>query len=84
MYPPKLTLGAPKRHHIVVYLHGKLKPGFDSNTMNKQLQLDPTETDACAWFDKDLVTRITQANEEKSLEPGHKLVEQQRDAEFIR
>jgi hypothetical protein len=52
--------------------------------MNKQLKLDPSETDACAWFDKDLVTGITQADEEKSVDAQHKHVEQHQYPEFIR
>lgn len=84
VYPTKLTIGPPKRHHIVVYLYGKLKPGFDANTMNKQLQLEPLETDACAWLDRDLVKRITEADEEKATEHGYKTEESVGKGEYVR
>lgn len=84
MYPTKLTIGPPKRHHIVVYMYGKLKPVFDANTMNKQLQLEPLETDACAWLDRDLVKRITEADEEKATEHGYKQEESVGKSEYVR
>lgn len=65
-------------------MYGKLKPGFDANTMNKQLQLEPLETDACAWLDRDLVKRITEADEEKATERGCKQEESVGKSEYVR
>lgn len=65
-------------------MYGKLKPVFDANTMNKQLQLEPLETDAWAWLDRDLVKRITEADEEKATEHGYKQEESVGKSEYVR
>lgn len=65
VYPPVLTMGSPKRHHIVVYLHILSKASHLA--LQKRLQLDPNEVDAAAWIDKtqvDFIVNDKQNNED--------------------
>ncbi|KAK3097554.1 hypothetical protein FSP39_010727 [Pinctada imbricata] len=64
VYPPKLNMGLPRRHHIVVYLHGKLTSDLTSDWLNTKMKLEPSEADACAWVHRDLVKAIVSAKEE--------------------
>ena len=66
VYPPKLSQGHPKRHHVVVYLHGRLAPEMTVETLKKQLKMDPDEVEACAWFDRTAVSSIVLAPEDSS------------------
>lgn len=74
VFPTKLTLGTPKRHHAVVYLLATLRPEHTSASLNKDLQLCTTEVGACAWFDRSQVKAIVAVNEEGKGQ-GHMLQE---------
>lgn len=58
VYPPKLSLGQPKRHHAVVYLHAKLNRDLTSDFLTPKVKIDPGEVGACAWFDIEKVKAI--------------------------
>ncbi|XP_064610005.1 nucleoside diphosphate-linked moiety X motif 17-like [Liolophura sinensis] len=58
-FPPKLSLGLPKRHHIVVYILAKLLPSITSEELQKQIALDPAEVGASAWLDRQMIEAIT-------------------------
>lgn len=64
MFPPKLSLGDPKRHHAVIYLHAKLKPEFTADSLRSMVKIDPAEVGACAWFDKTYIEYIVSARED--------------------
>ncbi|CAI9739985.1 nucleoside diphosphate-linked moiety X motif 17 [Octopus vulgaris] len=63
VYPAKLTYGNPKRHHVVAYLHGKLR-SMTSSEAEDHLQIEPDEVDACAWFDRQQIASIVRSDEE--------------------
>lgn len=67
VYPAKLNHGDPKRHHLVTYLHGKLKE-LNSEAASAQLQIEPNEVDACAWLDRTVISAIVASDEEKSVQ----------------
>jgi hypothetical protein len=46
VFPPKLSLGTSKRHHAVIYLHAQLKSQYTSNSLNKEVKIDPEEVGA--------------------------------------
>ena len=58
MYPPKLTLGPPKRHHVVIYLHAKLHRDYTAEKLTAKVKVDPVEVGACAWFDLEKIKAI--------------------------
>ncbi|XP_060563455.1 nucleoside diphosphate-linked moiety X motif 17-like isoform X2 [Ruditapes philippinarum] len=64
VFPPKLSLGTSKRHHAVIYLHAQLKSQYTSNSLNKEVKIDPEEVGACAWFDRSKINAIVSAREE--------------------
>ncbi|KAH3832568.1 hypothetical protein DPMN_105860 [Dreissena polymorpha] len=64
VYPPKLSLGPPVRHHAVIYLHAKLKPEYTSTQLYPNIQMDPSEVGACAWFSRSMAKVIVSAREE--------------------
>ncbi|XP_071549467.1 nucleoside diphosphate-linked moiety X motif 17-like isoform X2 [Panulirus ornatus] len=53
VFPPLLSLGHPKRHHVVIYLHMVLERS--SEKLQNQLKLCPEEVDAAMWLSVDLV-----------------------------
>ena len=55
-YPPKLSLGQPIRHHIVTYLHVKLKKPHTSASI--LVNPDPEEVGAATWVDRNFVKAI--------------------------
>ena len=65
-FPTKLSLGLPKRHHIVCYIHAKLKT-LSSQALSDRLHLDPEEVGACAWIDAELAHDIVAADEESQM-----------------
>ena len=65
VYPPKLSLGLPRRHHVVVYLYTKLKQPHTAACMQHKIALDPEEVGACAWLDRAVIESIVQASEEQ-------------------
>ena len=58
VYPPKLTLGQPKRHHAVIYLHAKLHKDITAEKLTSKVKVDPGEVGACAWFDLEKIKAI--------------------------
>lgn len=56
VYPHTLSLGQPKRHHIVVYLH--LRVDERSDVMDKRICLDKNEVDGSVWIDEHLVSAM--------------------------
>jgi len=64
VFPPKLSLGPPKRHHAVVYIHTRLKPEHTSDSLGSKFNIDSTEVGALAWFDRSKVKVIVSAREE--------------------
>ncbi|TRY59345.1 hypothetical protein DNTS_016617 [Danionella cerebrum] len=59
VYPPMLSLGMPKRHHIVTYI--LLKSSQPHFHLQNYLKPDPAEVSACAWVDADLVRVVVSA-----------------------
>ncbi|XP_071107220.1 nucleoside diphosphate-linked moiety X motif 17-like [Haliotis cracherodii] len=68
VYPPKLSHGLPKRHHMVVYLYGKLISDLTSDKLTSQLKMQPEEVDACTWLDRDVISGIVKLSDEESPE----------------
>ncbi|KAK3894224.1 hypothetical protein Pcinc_001986 [Petrolisthes cinctipes] len=63
VFPPILSLGDPRRQHVVVYLHITLTR---SSTQLQQLfKLCPDEVDAAVWLTPDLI-RMSVWSEEKA------------------
>lgn len=50
VYPPYLSRGQPKRHHIVVYFHIILTQ--DQSSLNPRIVIQREEVDAVAWLNK--------------------------------
>lgn len=65
VYHPRLELGQPERHHIVVYLHLLVNKPYSH--LQTSIKLQQEETDACAWLSPDLarltVTRLLDKSE---------------------
>ncbi|KAK3891267.1 hypothetical protein Pcinc_004842 [Petrolisthes cinctipes] len=55
-YPPVLYCGLPKRHHLVVYFHLKLK--LSSTDLQQFIKLNYSEVDACVWLTRELAEVI--------------------------
>ena len=70
MFPPKLSVGPPKRHHIVVYFHARLVNGLTASMLEDHINFDPGEVDACAWLDRNLVTSIVNCDDEEKDSPS--------------
>lgn len=64
MYPPKLLLGPPVRHHIVLYLHAKLKEPNTAEAVSHGIMFDTNEVAACAWLDRTIVSAVVRQSEE--------------------
>jgi len=56
VYPYILSMGQPKRHHIVVYMLVQVKD--DKKTLQNQIDLDQKEVDAAMWLDPVLAELI--------------------------
>ena len=65
MFPPKLCSGNPKRHHVVIYFHAKLRQELTAERMESRTKIDRTEVMSCAWLDKDVVCAIAESSEEE-------------------
>ena len=63
VYPPMLSAGNPKRHHIVIYTHIPLREQYTSSLMQKRLKLDPVETGASVWLDRPTVEAIVETSD---------------------
>ena len=57
VYPPLLAKGDPKRHQMVVYLHIYIER--NSLELNEEIKLDPQETDAWMWMDRNEIQAAT-------------------------
>ncbi|XP_068227602.1 nucleoside diphosphate-linked moiety X motif 17-like [Palaemon carinicauda] len=66
MYPPVLYRGPPRRHHLVVYLHGKLERSTDA--LQSQLKLDYNEVDASVWLTPKMVEIVVNGSGRKAEE----------------
>jgi len=52
VFPYRLSMGPPVRHHIVVYL--LVQVGEDSKALQGRLRLDSSEVDAAMWVDTEV------------------------------
>ncbi|KAJ8354675.1 hypothetical protein SKAU_G00222420 [Synaphobranchus kaupii] len=59
VYPPMLSRGLPKRHHIVTYI--LLHTSLTHLQLQAGLCPDPAEVSGCVWVDADLVKAIVSA-----------------------
>lgn len=64
VYPPRLSLGMPTRHHIVLYLHAKLTETHTAESLFDKLSFDPNEVASCVWVDHTLIRAIVHQTEE--------------------
>ena len=67
VYPFILSMGQPKRHHVVVYLHLSLDTAA-AELRNKMI-LDPEEVDAAMWLDPVLARLVAEDNVTESCPP---------------
>ncbi|CAL4210614.1 unnamed protein product, partial [Meganyctiphanes norvegica] len=56
VFPPALYVGDPRRHHFVIYMHMQIAK--TSKHLQTQISLDPLETDAYLWLDRNLMDVI--------------------------
>ena len=63
MYPPNLTWGPPKRHHLVIYLHVKLSEPWTAEKISHHIKLQPDETDMCVWLSRTYARLVSQVQE---------------------
>ena len=57
VYPPLLAKGQPKRHTLVIYLHVLVSK--NSQDLIEEINLDPQETNACAFLNLDQIHLAT-------------------------
>ena len=58
VFPPMLGRGQPKRHHIVVYLHLRVKQ--DHEELDRMMRLDTSEVDAAMWLSREQVATMVE------------------------
>ena len=58
VYPYILSMGQPKRHHVVVYLHLSLNTA--AMELRNTMILDPEEVDAAMWLDPTLASLVAE------------------------
>ena len=58
VYPYILSMGQPKRHHVVVYLHLSLNTA--AMELRNKMMLDPEEVDAAMWLDSSLARLVAE------------------------
>jgi len=56
VYPYVLTMGQPKRHHLVLYYLIKLQKSYTE--LASEMKLDKSEVDGACWCDEDLAKLI--------------------------
>ncbi|KXJ16100.1 Nucleoside diphosphate-linked moiety X motif 17 [Exaiptasia diaphana] len=61
VYPPLISMGLPKRHHIVVYLLALANE--DSRTLQQRLKFHPDEVDAITWLDEYMATDVASSDD---------------------
>ncbi|KAL8606641.1 hypothetical protein ACOMHN_025740 [Nucella lapillus] len=71
VYPPRLSLGPPARHHIVLYLHAMLTPQLTADALFRQIQFDPNEVAACTWVDRQVIEAVIKVDEEAKHSVDH-------------
>ena len=59
-----LSMGQPRRHHLVIYLHLALEAPYTAEAMSKLLKPDPREVAVCAWLTRQHAAAITAVDEE--------------------
>eukprot|EP00057_Strongylocentrotus_purpuratus_P014779 XP_011669253.1 PREDICTED: nucleoside diphosphate-linked moiety X motif 17-like [Strongylocentrotus purpuratus] len=62
VYPPLLSRGLPKKHHIVVYQ--SVTSSKTHQQLDAELKLDANEVGAAAWLEESIVRGLTQLSEE--------------------
>jgi len=62
VYPPTLTSGLPQRHHVVFYILVRVGGKF-TEEVEQRLKLDPDETEATVWVDRNLASDIVSTME---------------------
>ena len=67
VYPYILSMGQPKRHHVVVYLHLSLNTAAEE--LRNKMMLDPEEVDAAMWLDPILARLVAEDNVPDSCPP---------------
>ena len=67
VYPYILSMGQPKRHHVVVYLHLSLNTA--AAELRNKMMLDPEEVDAAMWLDPILARLVAEDNVPDSCPP---------------
>ncbi|XP_071477449.1 nucleoside diphosphate-linked moiety X motif 17-like [Diadema antillarum] len=81
VYPPMLSRGLPKRHHIVVYQ--SVTSSKDHHQLDQELCIDPNEVGAAAWLEESMVRALTGIAD--SMEDETDNTEQRRNfPDFIR
>ncbi|XP_023933103.1 nucleoside diphosphate-linked moiety X motif 17 [Lingula anatina] len=63
VFPPRLSRGSPKRHHVVVYLHAKLVQPYTAEILQGQIAVDDKEVGAYAWLNRQIIEGIVATNE---------------------
>ncbi|XP_066949851.1 nucleoside diphosphate-linked moiety X motif 17-like [Macrobrachium rosenbergii] len=66
MYPPVRYRGPPMRHHLVVYLHGRMERTADA--LQSQLRLNYNEVNASVWLTAEMVEIVVKGSERKAEE----------------
>lgn len=64
VYPPHLTWGSPKRHHLVVYLHVRLCEPWTAEQVSAHVRLQVEETDMCVWLPHDVTQCVANVFEQ--------------------
>ncbi|XP_070541749.1 nucleoside diphosphate-linked moiety X motif 17-like [Ptychodera flava] len=62
VYPPYLSRGLPRRHHIVVYLSISCADNHD--VLDERIRLQPEEVEASAWLTEEMVRAIVARDED--------------------
>ncbi|XP_063956174.1 nucleoside diphosphate-linked moiety X motif 17-like [Lytechinus pictus] len=63
VYPPLLSRGLPKKHHIVVYQ--SVTSSKTHQQLDTELRLSSDEVGAAAWLEESIVRALTQLSEEE-------------------
>lgn len=61
VYPPLISMGLPKRHHIVVYLLAIVNE--DCRTLQQRLKFHTDEVDAVTWLDEYTTTDVASSDD---------------------
>jgi len=73
VFPYILSMGQPKRHHIVVYLHVQIHE--TSSDLQKRINLDRDEVDAAMWLDPILARLVADDRVPDSCPPQIQVLE---------